>query len=143
MSAENVPEKISEELLRKAHEIFDKIPFVQFLGMKLGELAPGTASMSIALREDLMRHMGLLHGGVTASLVDSATAFAVATTLKEGEHAVTVDLTLHFLRPVTQGGIRCDAKVVRAGKRLLTVSAEVFDDNKKLIATALTTYSKI
>jgi uncharacterized protein (TIGR00369 family) len=135
--------EITPEFRRKAQEIFDTIPFVKLLGMELGELAPGRASMSVALREDLMRHMGLLHGGVTASLIDSATAFAVATLLSEGEHAVTVDLTIHYLRPVTEGSARCEAKVLRAGKRLLTVSAEVFNDRDKLIATALSTYSKI
>lgn len=136
-------EELSPEFHRKAQEIFDTIPFVKLLGMTLGEIGPGRASMSVALREDLMRHLGLLHGGVTASLIDSATAFAVATKLAEGEHAVTVDLTIHYLRPVSAGSARCEAKVLRAGKRLLTVSAEVFDDNEKLIATALTTYSKI
>jgi uncharacterized protein (TIGR00369 family) len=84
-----------------------------------------------------------LHGGATASIIDTATAFAVITVLEKGEKATTVDLTVHYLRPVIKGAITCTAKVVRAGRRLLTVSAEVTNAEGKLIATALSTYSKV
>jgi uncharacterized protein (TIGR00369 family) len=55
----------------------------------------------------------------------------------------TIDLTVHYLRPVSEGEIFCTAKVKRAGKRILTVSADVVNEQKKLIATALSTYTKV
>jgi uncharacterized protein (TIGR00369 family) len=146
MSAEELTEErneLSEEHRRIAHAVFDSIPFSKLLGMELAEIAPGRATVKMAMREELKQPSHLLHGGATASLIDTATAFAVASTFSKGENAATVDLTVHFLRPVTEGSVRCDAKVLRAGKRLITVSAEVFNDDEKLIATALTTYSKI
>jgi uncharacterized protein (TIGR00369 family) len=142
MSSDEFKE-LSDEHRRVAFDVFESVPFVKLLGMKLIDLQPGAATLTMAMRDDLKQPHGLLHGGATASLIDTATAFAVATTFEKGDRAATVDLTVHYLRPVTDGSVRCEAKILRAGKRLLTVSAEVFNDQNKLVATALTTYSKI
>jgi acyl-CoA thioesterase len=135
--------KITEEHKAKARAVFATIPFVQLLGMKLEDIEYGTAVVSLEMADKLRQPRGLLHGGATASLIDTATAFAVVTYLGENEPAATVDLTVHYLRPVTEGKVTCLARVVRGGKRLLTVAAEAIDQNDKLIATALTTYSKV
>ena len=63
--------------------------------------------------------------------------------LPSGERVTTVDLTISYLRPLTTGRARATARVVRAGRRLITVSGEVLDDDGKPVATALTTYIKI
>ena len=80
---------------------------------------------------------------MTASLIDTVMAFAVATYLEAGENSVTIDLTVHYLRPLYRGEITARAKVLRAGKRIVTASAEVFDETGELAATALSTYNKI
>jgi uncharacterized protein (TIGR00369 family) len=54
-----------------------------------------------------------------------------------------VDLTISYLRPITTGRITAVAKVVRAGRRLFVVSADVFDQDGKPTATALSTYIKV
>jgi uncharacterized protein (TIGR00369 family) len=135
--------EIEESLVRKAHEAFGTVPYIKLLGMELVELKRGEAVLRLKMRDELRQPHGLLHGGATASLIDTATAFATISILAEGENASTVDLTVHYLRPVTEGAIVCTAKVVRGGRRLLTVSADVVNDEGKLIATALSTYSKV
>ncbi len=95
------------------------------------------------MRDELCQPHGLLRGGATASVIDTAMVFAVVTKLEENEKASTVDLTVHYLRPVVEGSIVCTAKIVRGGRRILTVSAEVVNDEGKLIATALSTYTKV
>ena len=85
---------------------------------------------------------GILHGGALASLMDSASAFAVLTLLEPGERTVTVDLTLHFMRPVSEGRVEARGRVLRAGRRVFTVSIEATDAAGKSVATALTTYLK-
>lgn len=133
-----------ESLLKQAQRVFINVPYIKLLGMELLELkSSGEAVLRLQMRDELRQPQGVLHGGATASVIDTATAFAVISVLAENEKATTVDLTVHYLRPVTQGAIVCTAKVVRAGRRLLTVSAEVVNDEGKLIATALSTYSKI
>jgi uncharacterized protein (TIGR00369 family) len=70
-------------------------------------------------------------------------AFAIVPLLSENERTTTVDLTIHYLRPLTGGTVRASARVVRAGRRVVTVSAELFDSEEKLAATALSTYLRL
>ncbi len=135
--------EISQLQKQTARDVFAKVPYLKLIGMELVDLKTGEAIVRLEMRDELRQPHGLLHGGATASVIDTAMAFAVVTRLAEDETASTVDLTVHYLRPVTTGSIVCTAKVVKAGKRLLTVSAEVVNDEKKLIATALSTYTKV
>lgn len=134
---------LSEEHQKMAQKVFDSAPFVQHLGMKLIELTDGEATLEMEMRDELRQPHGLLHGGATASLIDTATAFANVTAMKEDEKAATVDLTVHFLRPVVSGKVTCKAKIVKAGRRLSTITADVYDNEKKIVATAITTYAKV
>ncbi|MGD9588386.1 MAG: PaaI family thioesterase [Pyrinomonadaceae bacterium] len=119
------------------------LPFAQLIGMRLVDVRPGEATIKIEMRDDLRQPHGVLHGGVTATLIDTAMAFAIITRLDEGEKATTVDLTVHYLRPHFEGTFTCTAKVVRAGKRIITVSADVENSKGNQIATALSTYTKV
>ncbi|MEP6902588.1 MAG: PaaI family thioesterase [Actinomycetota bacterium] len=138
-----ITKTFDKALKEQIYDTFDKVPFVQLIGMELVELEIGEAKIKLDMRDELRQPYGLLHGGATASLIDTATAFAILGNLAEGEMASTVDLTIQYLRPHTAGAISCTAKVTRAGKRLLFVSAEVENEAGKLVATALSTYSKV
>ena len=126
-----------------AFEVVKNTPYLKLLGIELDEIDIGKAVMSLPMTEKLRQPHGLLHGGATASLIDTTTAFAVVSVLADGEKASTVDLTVHYLRPVINEKTICTAKIVKAGKRLLTVTADVVNEDGKLIATAISTYSKV
>ena len=121
----------------------DHVPFAKLLGIEVDSSEPGHAVLSMKLRDDLMRNNGIAHGGAIATLIDSAMAIAIMALLAEGERTVTVDLTIHYLRPLSEGTARASARVVRAGRRVITVSAELFDHNEKLSATAISTYLRM
>jgi acyl-CoA thioesterase len=121
----------------------DDVPFAKLLGIEVESVEPGVAVLSMKMREDLKRNGGIAHGGAVATLIDSAMAFAIMPMLAENEHSITVDLTIHYIRPVSEGSARAIARVVRAGKRVITVSAELFDGNEKLAATAISTYLRV
>ena len=118
----------------------DHVPFAKLLGIEVDSVEPGHAVLSMKLRDDLMRNNAIAHGGAIATLIDSAMAIAIMALLDENERTVTVDLTIHYLRPISEGTARASARVVRAGRRVITVSAELFDHNEKLSATAISTY---
>ncbi len=143
MSENYKANEIDAELVKKAQEHFEKVPFNRLIGMRLMDMKDGEATINLTVREEVKQPHGLLHGGATATLIDTAMAFAVITKLTREEKASTVDLNVHYLRPVKSGEIKCIAKIVKAGKRLFTVSAEVFNDENKIVATALSTYSKV
>jgi uncharacterized protein (TIGR00369 family) len=118
----------------------DHVPFAKLLGIEVDSVEPGHAVLSMKLRDDLMRNSGIAHGGAIATLIDSAMAIAIMAQLEENESTVTDDLTIHYLRPISSGTARASARVVRFGRRVITVSAELFDDAGKLAATAISTY---
>ena len=118
------------------------LPFFKLIGLELVRLDIGEAEFRMEMRDDLRHPFGLLHGGVTATIIDTAMAFAVRTYVEPTAPTATIDLTVHYLRPHTEGPIRCTAKVVRAGKRIFTVTSDVFNADGKLIATGLSTYTR-
>ena len=118
----------------------DHVPFAKLLGIEVDSVEPGHAVLSMKLRHEHMRNNAIAHGGVIATLIDSAMAIAIMALLEENERTVTVDLTIHYLRPVPEGSTKASARVVRAGRRVVTVSAELFDGEGKLAATAISTY---
>jgi uncharacterized protein (TIGR00369 family) len=138
----NTPD-LTDDQRRRVERMREAVPFLKLLGIEVESVGPGTATLLLPVREELTRNDGIIHGGAVASVIDSAFAFAIIPLLAENERTVTVDLTIHYLRPLSGGTSRTDARVVRAGRRVITVSAELFDENEKLAATALSTYLRI
>jgi uncharacterized protein (TIGR00369 family) len=134
---------LTDEQRRRVEQMRAAVPFLSLLGIEVESVGAGTATLLLPVREELTRNDGIIHGGAVASVIDSAFAFAIIPLLAENERTVTVDLTIHYLRPLSGGTSRTEARVVRVGRRVITVSAELFDENEKLAATALSTYLRI
>jgi uncharacterized protein (TIGR00369 family) len=121
----------------------DNVPFAKLLGIEVEAVEPGHAVLTMPIRNELKQNHGVAHGGSIAAVIDSAMALAIMPLLAENERTTTVDLTIHYLRPLTEGTARASARVVRAGKRVITVSAELVDEHGKLAATAISTYLRL
>ena len=135
--------KITSARLRQIRKAIDTVPFARLLGIELDDVSSGTATLGLDVREQLTQNHGIVHGGAIASLIDTATAFAIISLLAPREKVTTVDLSISYLRPLSEGRVKAIAKVLRAGRRLFVVSAEVFDKDGKLATTALSTYMKL
>jgi uncharacterized protein (TIGR00369 family) len=135
--------EIDPQKLERARIAFAAVPYARFLGLQLGEVRQGKVSIHLDIRDELKQNQGVVHGGAIASLIDTASAFAVLTQIDLEERVTTTDLTIHYLRPAISGRIVATARVVRGGRRLFILSVDVLDDAGALIATALTTYIKI
>lgn len=134
---------LSPDEIRRVHEAFERVPYARLIGIEVGQLERGAATLHLSVRDELKQNLGVVHGGATASLIDTASAFAILTLLKPGETTTTIDLTIHFLRPLTEGFATARATVRRAGRRVLTVSVDVLDEGQKLVATAVTSYLRL
>jgi uncharacterized protein (TIGR00369 family) len=135
--------KLTEEQIERISRAFANVRYANLLGMELRHIERGSASVCLEAREELLQNRNVVHGGAIASLIDTATAFAILPILEKGQSTTTVDLTIHYLRPLTKGRITATARIIRAGRKVITLSAEVFDDDGKLAATALTTYLRL
>ena len=129
--------------LARAREAFASVPYARLLGLELGEVSRGQATIQLTVRDDLKQYQGVVHGGAVASLIDTAAAFAVVTELDAGERVTTTDLTIHYLRPVNSGRVSATARIVRGGRRLFVLSVDVTNDQRVLVATAVTTYIRL
>ncbi len=141
--ANEITGEISGEHLEKLRTVLSSVPFAKLLGIELAAAERGAVKLRLQVRPDLRQNRGVLHGGVIASLIDTATAFAIVSQLTEPEKFTTVDLTVNYLRPLKEGSVTAAARVIRAGRRLLTVTAEVFDEAGNLVAVALSTYIRL
>lgn len=135
--------KLDPAHIERLSSALNSVPFAKLLGIELEEIDSGIATLAFDIKPELKQNHGVVHGGAIASLIDSATAFAIISLLPPTEHATTVDLTISYLRPLTEGRVKAVARVLRSGKRLIVVSAELFDEHGTLAATALSTYIKI
>jgi len=112
------------------------VPYWQTLGLELKEVEPGRAVFEALARPELMQN-GVLHGGVLASIADSACAVAAISRIFPDNYATTINLQVAYLKPVTAGRFRAVGRCVRAGKQVLFSQAEVFDEQEKLVCSAL------
>jgi acyl-CoA thioesterase len=135
--------EITTAQLGRIKKAMATVPFAKLLGIELDDIGSGSATLGLKIRKELKQNHGVVHGGAIASLIDTATAFAILSVLEPTEKVTTVDLTISYLRPLTVGRATAVARVLRAGRRLIVVSAEVFDKDGKLASTALSTYTKL
>jgi uncharacterized protein (TIGR00369 family) len=135
--------KLTAAQEKRIRNAMASVPYAKLLAIKLDNASVGAATLSLRVRNELKQNHGVVHGGAIASLIDSATAFAILTVIQPDEHVTTVDLTISYLRPVTKGRMTATSKVIRAGRRIIAVSAEVFNSEQTLIATSLSTFIKL
>ena len=112
------------------------VPYWQTLGFELKEVGSGKAVFEGAVHNGLLQNQ-MLHGGVLASIVDSACAVAAISLVFPTHYAVTINLQVSYLRPVAQGRFRAEGRCIKAGKKVLFCEAAVFDDNQELVCTAV------
>lgn len=135
---------LNDDERRRIREAFEKVPFAHLIGIELGEVdARGEATLHLDVRDPLRQNRGVVHGGVTASLIDTAAAFAILPLLEPDQSTTTIDLTIHYLRPLLNGRATAHARVLRAGRRLIVVNVEVLDETGNFVATALTSYLRL
>ena len=134
---------ILESAEKILHGVAPPPPIARLLGFALKAIEPGRAIFEMEVDERHHNPMGTLHGGVYCDLADAAMGYAYASTLGEGETFTTVELKINFLRPVRQGRLTAEARVVKAGGILGYVECDVKDDKGKLVARAASTCMKL
>jgi uncharacterized protein (TIGR00369 family) len=111
------------------------VPYWQTLGLELVEAEPGRAVFAANVRPELMQN-GVLHGGVLASIADSACAVAAISRVYPNNYATTINLQLSYLKPVLEGRFKAVGRCLKAGKNVLFSEAQVLDDRENLVCTA-------
>jgi uncharacterized protein (TIGR00369 family) len=114
-------------------------PYPRHMAMKLTKMDVGSATIELELSEVHLQPFGLVHGGVIATVIDTATFWAVFMGIPEDAGLVNVDLKLNYLRSITKGRLRAEGLSIREGKSICYSEARVFDDLGALIAHGTST----
>jgi len=120
-------------------------PMARLIGFRMTVAEPGRIVMELEGREDLENTIGLLHGATAAALLDSAMGCAISTRLEAGQGAVTLDLKLTYLRPlsVRSGTIAAEGKVMKLGRQTSYTEGFVRDGKGNLAVHATATFSMV
>ena len=126
-----------EGLRERIERIFTLAPFVRDLGITFIDAGPGWCETSIAIAPRHLQHGGVVHAGVIGTLADHTSGGAAQTHCGPGEMVVTAEFKLNLLRPGRGDVLQCRAQVLKAGRSLHVVEAEVFgsrDGQRLLVA---------
>src|SRR5215470_19311379 len=118
LSGMNEPRHLVEQIFRDAQ-------FVQSLGIELTSWGKGWCETRVTVLPAHRQQHGFIHAGVLMTLADHTCGGAAASTMPEDRDVITVENKISFLRPASGEKLICRAEVLRAGRNLVFVEAEV------------------
>ncbi len=131
-------------------EFFDRMakgdippaPIYQAIGFELIELGKDYGRIECAIGRHHYNPLGIAHGGVAATLIDTAAGISIQSELEEGFTPVTVNLRVDYLRAMTEatGTVKCEARVAKRGRQICLADAEITDANGRSYARGSGTF---
>lgn len=126
---------------------FAKQTIMTLIGAELTRVDPGVVEITLPYRADLTQQHGYLHAGIVATIADSACGYAAYSLMPVGSEVLSVEFKVNLLRPAKGETFLASAEVVKSGKTLTVVRADVFglghseerELERELIATMLGT----
>jgi uncharacterized protein (TIGR00369 family) len=108
----------------------------RLMNMRLVEVEEGRAVFAVEPDERHYNGLGIAHGGLAATLLDSALGCAINTVMPAGRVFTTLEMKINYVRPMRRetGEVRCEAEVLHAGGRVATAEGRIIDASGKLYA---------
>ena len=108
----------------------------RLMNMRLVEVEVGRAVFTVEPDERHYNGLGIAHGGLAATLLDSALGCAINTMMPAGRVFTTLEMKINYVRPMRRetGEVRCEAEVLHAGSRVATAEGRIVDAAGKLYA---------
>jgi uncharacterized protein (TIGR00369 family) len=119
--------------------IVNTSPYPDHMSMQLAAIALDRATIELRLKKCHLQPYGIVHGGVIATLIDTATFWSVFMRLPEEDGLVNIDLKLNYLKPVETGLLKAEGRAIRSGKSISYAEAKVWDAEGGLIAHGTST----
>jgi len=121
---------------------FARQSMMRLIGADLSVVEPGVVEIILPYRADLTQQNGYLHAGIVTAIADTASGYAAYSLMPAGSAVLSVEFKVNLLRPATGETFRARAEVIKAGKTLTAVRADVFaltGGKQTLVATMLAT----
>ena len=126
--------ELNPEHLNAVIHAINNCPFVEHMSMEMTEIGIGYSTIAAEIRKIHMNPFGGLHGGVYASLIDTAAYWSAYCDLQEENGLVSIDLKVDFLAPVIDGKVIAKGRRIKAGKSIFLCEAGMFDADDKMLA---------
>jgi len=117
---------------------FAQQSIMKLIGASLTLIEPGVVEITLPFRQDLTQQNGYLHAGIVTTIADSACGYAAFTLMPEGSGVLSVEFKVNLLRRAKGENFLARAEVIKAGRTLTVVRADVFaltEDKRTLVAT--------
>ena len=122
---------------------FSKQTIMGLIGAELSRVEPGVVEITLPYRPDLAQQHGYLHAGIVTTIADSACGYAAYSLMPTNSEVLSVEFKVNLLRPAQGELFLAIAEVVKSGKTLTVVRADVFgvdnEGRRQLVATMLGT----
>lgn len=115
---------------------------MQLIGAELALIEPGIVEIALPYRRDLTQQDGYLHAGIITTIADSAAGYAAFSLMPAGARVLSVEFKVNLLRPARGDNFLARAEVIKPGRTLTVVRADVFGltgKQRTLVATMLGT----
>ena len=139
VAKQGVAGTLAPDLLERQRARLAAAPALAWLQASLEELEPDYAGVKLPYRRELTNGSGTIHGGVLATLADTAVAFALSTSFDGKMGFATSDMTIHFLRRA-RGEVWARARIVKKGQRVNVGDVVIVDAAGQMLARALASY---
>jgi len=116
-------------------------PLQEYLGMELSGTTTGTGTATLHLGAQHANPNGVAHGAVLFALVDTAMGKATMSVIDDNLYCASVELSLRFIRPASEGELIAEATVVKRGRSIVHLEARVYDGDDRLVATSSGTFA--
>lgn len=130
---------IAPDLADRLRRRLASSPALQWLRPTLEELELDHCVLGLAYRPELTNGSPTIHGGVLATLADTAVAFALSTNFDGKMGFATTDFTIHFLRRATTD-VQAHARIIKKGRRVNVGEVAVVDADGRHVARVLATF---
>ena len=105
---------------------FDQQTMMQTLGATLAGIAPGQVTITAPILPTALQQHGAGHAGLAFSIGDSAAGYSALSLMPEGAEVMTVEMKINLMSPALGDRLVAEGRVVRAGRRIVVVAADVF-----------------
>jgi uncharacterized protein (TIGR00369 family) len=119
---------------------FARQGMMRLIGAEIAALAPGRCTLAAPIRPETSQQHGFAHAGLAWSLGDSAAGYSALSLLGPGEEVLTTEMKINLLAPAKGTRLVAEGRVIRSGRRLLVVGAEVWAEEaggRRHVATML------
>lgn len=132
-------EGILPDLKERLSDRLRNHPIAALLHPTIEELSLDGCALRMPFRPEISNGYGAVHGGVLATLADTAMAFALSTNFDGEMGFATADLTIHYFKRA-RTDVTARARVVKKGKRINVGIIDLYDEGGDLVATVLTSF---